>query len=57
MDISVIARSTPGFTGADLANLINEAALKAARMNHKAVAMEDFEASKDKVLMGVLEGP
>ena len=53
VDISVIARSTPGFTGADLANLINEAALKAARMNHKAVAMEDFEASKDKVLMGV----
>ena len=52
VDISVIARGTPGFTGADLANLINEAALSAARMNQKAVAMEDFEASKDKVLMG-----
>ena len=53
VDISVIARGTPGFTGADLANLINEAALSAAGMNQKAVAMEDFEASKDKVLMGV----
>ena len=53
VDITVIARGTPGFTGADLANLINEAALSAAGMNQKAVAMEDFEASKDKVLMGV----
>ncbi len=53
VDISVIARSTPGFTGADLANLINEAALSAARMNRKAVAMENFETSKDKVMMGV----
>jgi len=53
VDIDVIARSTPGFSGADLANLVNEAALNAARMNHKVVAMEDFETSKDKVLMGV----
>jgi cell division protease FtsH len=52
VDISVIARGTPGFTGADLANLVNEAALNAARYNHKAVAMHDFEWAKDKVLMG-----
>jgi cell division protease FtsH len=52
VDISVIARGTPGFTGADLANLVNEAALNAARYNHKAVAMADFEWAKDKVLMG-----
>src|SRR5262249_59148592 len=42
----------PGFSGADLANLVNEAALAAARINKKAVGMEDFEAAKDKVLMG-----
>ena len=53
VDISVIARSTPGFTGADLANLVNEAALNAARVNQKAVTHEDFELAKDKVLMGV----
>ena len=52
VDLAVIARSTPGFSGADLANLVNEAALNAARMNHKAVGMEDFETSKDKVMMG-----
>ncbi len=52
VDISVIARSTPGFTGADLANLVNEAALNAARYNKKLVAMNDFELAKDKVLMG-----
>jgi cell division protease FtsH len=52
VDISVVARSTPGFTGADLANLVNEAALNAARRNRKAVAMADFEWAKDKVLMG-----
>ncbi len=52
VDISVIARGTPGFTGADLANLVNEAALNAARYNRKVVAMSDFEAAKDKVLMG-----
>lgn len=51
-DISVIARGTPGFTGADLANLVNEAALNAARYNKKMVAMQDFEWAKDKVLMG-----
>lgn len=52
VDISVIARGTPGFTGADLANLVNEAALNAARYNQKMVAMADFELAKDKVLMG-----
>ena len=52
VDISVIARGTPGFTGADLANLVNEAALNAARYNKKLVAMTDFELAKDKVLMG-----
>ena len=50
---SVIARSTPGFSGADLANLINEAALFAARQGRKLVSMEEFEQAKDKVLMGV----
>src|SRR6266699_857145 len=53
VDISVIARSTPGFSGADLANLVNEAALNAARLNQKMVMHEDFEMAKDKVLMGV----
>jgi len=53
VDISVIARSTPGFSGADLANLVNEAALNAARMNQKTVTHDDFELAKDKVLMGV----
>ncbi len=52
VDISVIARGTPGFTGADLANLVNEAALNAARYSKKVVAMGDFEWAKDKVLMG-----
>jgi cell division protease FtsH len=52
VDISVIARGTPGFTGADLANLVNEAALNAARLNKKVVSMVDFELSKDKVMMG-----
>src|SRR5213596_703093 len=53
VDIPVIARSTPGFSGADLANLVNEAALNAAGMNQKTVTHEDFESAKDKVLMGV----
>ena len=53
VDLSVIARGTPGFSGADLANLVNEAALWAARQNRKLVYMADFEMSKDKVLMGV----
>jgi cell division protease FtsH len=53
VDLSVIARGTPGFSGADVANLVNEAALWAARQNRKLVAMADFEMSKDKVLMGV----
>lgn len=52
VNINVIARGTPGFTGADLANLVNEAALNAARYNKKVVTMSDFEVSKDKVMMG-----
>ncbi len=52
VDISIIARGTPGFTGADLANLVNEAALNAARYDKKVVTMADFEVSKDKVMMG-----
>lgn len=52
VDTSIIARGTPGFSGADLANLINEAALFAARGNGKLVTMEEFELAKDKVLMG-----
>ena len=53
VDVSVLARGTPGFSGADLANLVNEAALNAARYNQKSVTMTDFEGAKDKVLMGV----
>ena len=53
VDLQIVARGTPGFSGADLANLVNEAALIAARLNRKQVAMEDFEYAKDKVLMGV----
>jgi len=49
---SIIARGTPGFSGADLANLVNEAALFAARANKRLVDMEDFEKAKDKVIMG-----
>jgi cell division protease FtsH len=52
IDLGVIARSTPGFSGADLANLVNEAALYAARIGRKAVTQDDFEVAKDKVLMG-----
>lgn len=52
VDVSVIARSTPGFSGADLANIVNEAALFAARANKRSVDMEDFEKAKDKVIMG-----
>ncbi len=52
VEISVVARGTPGFSGADLANLVNEAALLAARRNLKQVTMIDFETAKDKVLMG-----
>ena len=52
VDIPVLARGSPGFSGADLANLVNEAALLAARQNRKTVMMNDFETSKDKVLMG-----
>jgi len=52
VDLTVVARGTPGFTGADLANLVNEAALKAARDGKKAVAPDDFDFAKDKILMG-----
>ncbi|WP_429594104.1 ATP-dependent zinc metalloprotease FtsH [Sphingomonas zeicaulis] len=52
VDARVIARGTPGFSGADLANLVNEAALLAARRGKRLVAMSEFEAAKDKVLMG-----
>jgi cell division protease FtsH len=52
VDVSVLARGTAGFSGADLASLVNEAALAAARFNQKAVKMVDFEFAKDKVLMG-----
>ncbi|MCX7732237.1 MAG: ATP-dependent zinc metalloprotease FtsH [candidate division WOR-3 bacterium] len=53
VDVSILARSTPGFSGADLANMVNEAALLAARRGRNAVTMQDFEDAKDKVLMGV----
>ncbi len=51
-DSKIIARGTPGFSGADLANLVNEAALLAARKNKRMVTIEDFESAKDKVMMG-----
>ena len=53
VEASVIARGTPGFSGADLANLVNEAALFAARANKRLVDMDDFERAKDKIMMGV----
>src|SRR5690554_3948080 len=52
IDPALIARGTPGFSGADLANLVNEAALFAARANSKVVSMDDFEKAKDKIMMG-----
>jgi len=52
VDLDSIARGTPGFTGADLANMVNEAALLAARRGHKKVTRDDFESAKDKVMMG-----
>ncbi|MBX3480604.1 MAG: cell division protein FtsH, partial [Caulobacter sp.] len=52
VDVKVLARGTPGFSGADLANLVNEAALTAARRNRRMVTMHDFEHAKDKVMMG-----
>ncbi len=52
VDLRIIARGTPGFSGADLANLVNEAALTAARVGRRFVTMEDFENAKDKVMMG-----
>ncbi|MGK9368590.1 ATP-dependent zinc metalloprotease FtsH [Melioribacter sp. Ez-97] len=53
VDLSVLAKATPGLAGAELANLVNEAALLAARKNKKKVSMEDFEEAKDKVMMGM----
>jgi cell division protease FtsH len=53
VDFEVIARGTPGLSGADLANLVNEAALMAARAGHDAVKMEDFEEAKDKIMLGM----
>jgi cell division protease FtsH len=52
VDLRIIARGTPGFSGADLMNLVNEAALMAARVGRRAVTMEDFEQAKDKIMMG-----
>jgi cell division protease FtsH len=52
VDLAVLSRGTPGFTGADLANMVNEAALKAARSGKTKIEMDDFESAKDKVLMG-----
>ncbi len=52
VDLKILARGTPGMTGADLANLVNEAALLAARKDHTSVTMQDFEEAKDKVMMG-----
>src|SRR5690606_37575077 len=52
VDLEVLARGTPGFSGADLENLVNEAALHAARKGQDRVTMADFEAAKDKVMMG-----
>src|ERR1700678_443137 len=52
VDLRILARGTPGFSGADLANMVNEAALNAARANRKAVHQFDFELAKDKVMMG-----
>ncbi len=53
VDLKMIAKATPGFSGADIANLVNESALLAARANKKKVGMEDFEEARDKVMMGV----
>ncbi|HOL24431.1 MAG TPA: ATP-dependent zinc metalloprotease FtsH [Candidatus Hydrothermia bacterium] len=53
VDLKVIAQGTPGFTGADLSNLVNEAALLAARKNQKVVTMRDFEEAKDKLILGI----
>ncbi len=53
VDLSILAKGTPGLAGADIANMVNEAALLAARRNKKTVAMSDFEEAKDKVMMGM----
>ena len=53
LDLEAVARSIPGFSGAEIANLVNEAALNAARLNKESVSMEDFELAKDKIVMGL----
>ncbi len=53
IDLNKLAKATPGFTGADIANMVNEAALLAARLNKKKVTMQEFEEARDKILMGV----
>ena len=53
VDLKVLAKGTPGLAGAELANMVNEAALLAARKNKKSVGMDDFEEAKDKVMMGI----
>ena len=53
VDLNIIARGTPGFSGADLANLVNEAALFAARKDKEDISMEDFDEAKDRVIMGL----
>ena len=52
IELSILARGTPGFSGADLANLVNEAALFSARANRRVVTMEEFEKARDKIMMG-----
>ena len=52
IELSILARGTPGFSGADLANLVNEAALFSARANRRVVGMEEFEKARDKIMMG-----
>ncbi|MGO8655168.1 AAA family ATPase, partial [Rhizobium ruizarguesonis] len=52
VDLKILARGTPGFSGADLMNLVNEAALMAARRNKRVVTMQEFEDAKDKIMMG-----
>ncbi len=52
VDLKVLARGTPGFSGADLMNLVNESALMAARRNKRLVTMQEFEDAKDKIMMG-----
>jgi len=52
VDMAVLARGTPGFSGADLANMVNQAAVQASKLGHAVVTMKDYEWAKDKILMG-----